>query len=214
MLKVWGRSNAYNVQKVLWLLDEISLNYEHINVGSNKGDLNTEAFLSMNPNARIPLIEDNELIVWESNTILRYLASEYDSNRYCYSSPAERTNIERWMDWELATLQPDFISLFWEFYRTPKEQRNKEKINHYLNRCHNNISILNKHLKNRKYLAGSLFTIADIAVGTSFFRYYNMGVTVEEFENVNIWYQHLFNRDSYQKTIALPFDELKGRLEF
>jgi len=71
-------------------------------------------------------------------------------------------------------------------------------------------AILNKHLKNRKYLAGSLFTIADIAVGTFFLRYYNMGVTVEEFENVNIWYQHLFNRGPYQKTIALPFDELKG----
>jgi len=214
MLKVWGRPNAYNVQKVLWLLDEISIDYEHINVGSNKGDLITDDFLSMNPNARIPVLKDDDLVVWESNTILRYLASNYANDNFWCNTPSERTYVERWMDWELASLQPDFISLFWEYYRTPKELRNLEKINHYLTRCNKNIDILNKHLKNKKYLSGSQFSIADIAVGTCFFRYFNMGVAVVDFENVNNWYQRLYSRDSYQKIIAVPFDELKGRLEF
>lgn len=214
MIKIWGRSNAYNVQKVLWFLEEIAIDYEHCDIGSVPGDLDSEEFQTMNLHGRIPVLKDDELYVWESNTILRYLASEYGREAFWSGSSSSRTYYERWMDWELATLQPDFISLFWEYYRTPNQQRNIDKIDYFSKRCQKNMGILNEHLKENLYLAGSIFSIGDVAVGTSFYRYYNMGLKVPEFEYVDSWYKRLCERASYKKIIAVSFEELKGRLEF
>lgn len=214
MLKILGRANAYNVQKVLWFLEELSVEYEHINVGSLPGELDTGLFLSMNPNARIPVIQDGELFIWESNTIIRYLASSYGNGIYSLGEPAERTFIERWMDWELATLQPDFISLFWGYYRTPENNRNDKEITCFAKRCEMNLSVLNSHLKNTPYVANGRFSVADVCVGTSFYRYQNMGLDVRIPIHVNRWYERLIERPSFQSIIMVEFDELKGRLEF
>lgn len=118
MLRVWGRRSAYNVQKVLWTVGELGLPYEHIDVGSLAGQLDTPEFLAMNPHGRIPVLADGETVVWESNSIVRYLSAAYGGALWA-AEPAERSLAERWMDWELATLQPDFLALFWGFFRMP-----------------------------------------------------------------------------------------------
>lgn len=214
MLKIWGRPNAYNVQKVLWFVDELGIEYEHINIGSIAGELENEAFLAKNPNGRIPVIQDDSLYVWESNTILRYLASTYGNQLFWVEDAAERTLVERWMDWELASMQPDFLALFWAYYRTPENQRDHSKIQYYIKRCDRDLTILNGHLENNPYLAGPTLSMADITVGTSFYRYFNMGIEVPALSNVRSWYRRLCDRPAYQKNIMRPFGELKGRLEF
>ena len=214
MLKLWGRSNSYNVQKVLWLLDELSVDYENVNIGSIAGDLDSEEFLSLNPLGLIPVIQDENQTVWESITILRYIASKYGAKDFWSDNTYERSNYERLMDWELEKLQPDFLGLFWGYYRTPEDQRNLENIEHFKVRCQKNINILDKLLEDSKYMVGSKFSLADIVVGTSFYRYYNMGIEIPEYKNVNKWYHRLSERDSYQRKIAVPFKELRGRLEF
>jgi glutathione S-transferase len=123
MIEIWGRKNAYNVQKVIWTLHELALEYLHHDVGSTPGDLETEAFLAKNPHARIPVILDKNEFIWESNTIIRYLSCTYGNGLLWDTDLLSRSRAERWMDWELATLQPDFIDLFWGYYRTPEKQR-------------------------------------------------------------------------------------------
>jgi len=214
MLKVWGRPSAYNVQKVLWFIDELGIGFEHVNIGSAAGELDSKEFLAMNPNGRIPVIKDDGLYVWESNTIIRYLASTYGRPLYWVENPADRTFVERWMDWELASLQPNFLSLFWGYFRTPVSQRDSNKIEYFMKRCERNLTILNKHLMNNRYVAGAEFTIGDISAGTLLYRYFNMGVDVPELPNVRIWYQRLSDRPAYKNNILVPFEELKGRLEF
>jgi glutathione S-transferase len=118
MIELWGRKNAYNVQKVLWILGELALDYRHYDLGSDTGDLETPDFLALNPHARIPVMRDAGAVVWESNTILRYLAARYSGGDLWRQDPFERSLAERWMDWELSKLQPDFIELFWGFFRT------------------------------------------------------------------------------------------------
>jgi glutathione S-transferase len=120
MIELWGRKNAYNVQKVLWILGELALDYRHYDLGSDTGDLETPDFLALNPHARIPVMRDAGAVVWESNTILRYLAARYSGGDLWRQDPFERSLAERWMDWELSKLQPDFIELFWGFFRTPE----------------------------------------------------------------------------------------------
>jgi len=118
------------------------------------------------------------------------------------------------MDWELATLQPLFLDLFWGYYRTPEDKRDTQKVNCHLGRCEQFIRILNKHLEHNKYVSGGQFGLGDICVGTCFYRYFNMGLDVEKPEHVVAWYANLSERPQYQNVIQVPFDELKGRLAF
>lgn len=214
MLKIWGRANAYNVQKVLWFIDELALDFEHIDIGSQIGELERDSFRAMNPHGRIPIIRDDADYIWESNSILRYLAAAYGKAHYWSESPLERSFVERWMDWELATLQPNFLALFWGFFRTPEPQRDQRKIAHSIARCEKNLALLDKHLEQNSYLSGEFFTLSDVTIGTSFYRYFNMGIEAPTFSHINRWYQQLANRPAYQRNIMVSFDELKGRLTF
>jgi len=214
MIKIWGRRNAYNVQKVLWFINELGVEYEQVDIGSKIDELESGAFLAMNPHGRIPVIKDGDTYLWESNTILRYFSASYGEPLFWSESPSQRALIERWMDWELATLQADFLALFWSFYRTPEAQRDSKKIEQLITRCEKNMVIINNHLQHNSYMAGDKFTLGDITVGTSFYRYFNMGIEVPVLPNLRRWYQQLTNRPEYQNNIMLPFEELKGRLEF
>src|ERR1700674_2390558 len=104
MLSVWGRKSSFNVQKVMWLVDELQLPHEHIPAGGSFGGLDAPEFLAMNPHGRVPVIDDGGVIVWESHAILRYLAAQYGRGRFWSHDAGERSSVERWMDWSQTTL--------------------------------------------------------------------------------------------------------------
>ncbi len=214
MLELWGRPNAYNVQKVLWLLRELELEFEHHDVGSERGDLETAAFLQMNPHARIPLLNDAGNIVWESNTILRYLAARFSPDRMWSPDPLFRSEVERWMDWELCKLQPDFIDLFWSYYRTPAAARDPERIEAARGACNAHMRQLENQLDDRSFLVGDELSLADITCGVCLYRYFEMGLECERPQAVMRWYRQLCRRPAYRATVMTGFAELEGRLEF
>lgn len=214
MLKIWGRRSAYNVQKVLWAVGELGLPYEHIDVGGVVGQLDGPEFLAMNPHSRIPVMVDGATIVWESNTIVRYLGATYGTGVLWVTDPAERSLADRWMDWELATLQPDFLALFWGFVRTPPEQRVHTVLQSSLSRCEKHYRKLDAHLAYQPYLAGTTFSMAEIPCATSLYRYFEMGVSVPLLPNLMAWYERLTKRQAYREHIMTPFEELRGRLTF
>ncbi len=214
MLELWGRRNAYNVQKPLWLLAELGLEFIHHDIGSAKGDLDTAEFLAINPQARIPVLRDGEAIVWESNSVLRYLANRFEASALYPREPLPRSQVERWMDWELASLQPAFIDLFWGYYRTPPESRDSAALADAQTRCERCFTALDRQLMKAPYLAGEAFSLADIACGVCLYRYFNMGLEVDNPPQVMGWYQRLSQREAFRNTIMQPFDELKGRVEF
>ena len=111
MLKIWGRTTSSNVQKVLWCCAELGIDYERVDLGGPFGGNRDPEYLTMNPNGRVPTIKDNDLILWESNTICRYLATTRHGERLYPSNPAARANVERWMDWQLATSGPPMAAL-------------------------------------------------------------------------------------------------------
>ena len=124
MLKVWGRRNSINVQKVMWAIGELRLAHEHLDAGGPFGGLDTDEFVAMNPNRRVPVIDDDGTVVWESHAIVRYLAARYGAGTLWPEDAGARARSDMWTDWTLADLQPAFIGLFWNLYRTPEEQRN------------------------------------------------------------------------------------------
>src|SRR5579871_6747403 len=99
MLELWGRSSAFNVQKVLWLLDELHLEFGHTEAGGAAGGLDTPQFRALNPHGRVPVLRDGDAVIWESHSILRYLAASHGDGAFWAATPARRSLAERWMDW-------------------------------------------------------------------------------------------------------------------
>src|SRR5690349_2814355 len=128
MLKVWGRNTSSNVQKVMWAVTEMNLPHERIDIGGPFGKNREKAYLDMNPNGLVPTIEEEDgYTLWESNSILRYLAAKHKSSL----EPADlrrRANAQKWMDWQLSVMMPAHIPLFVGMVRTPPAERNMKAI--------------------------------------------------------------------------------------
>ena len=167
MLTVWGRRSSFNLQKVMWLVDELALAHRHIEAGGRFGGLDTPEFRAMNPHSRVPVIDDDGLVVWESHTILRFLAARYGRGSFWSDDAGARSQVERWMDWSQTTLQPDFlIGVFWGFYRTPEAERNWPAIRDKVARCARHFQLLDRLLAGRPFLAGDALSLADIPAGS------------------------------------------------
>ncbi|HSM41363.1 MAG TPA: glutathione S-transferase [Afifellaceae bacterium] len=212
MLTVWGRRSAFNVQKVLWLADELGVDYCHVDAGGAAGGLDDTHFLAMNPHGRIPVIDDDGTVVWESHAILRYLAAQYGAGSFWSDDPATRSLGDRWMDWAQTRLQPDFlVGVFWAFYRTPEADRDMEKVTAKIASCSRHMSLLDTVLAESGFVAGETMTLADIAVGTHLYRYFNIDIERPDVPRLAAYYDRIAGRPAYRKNVMLPFGDLYGR---
>jgi glutathione S-transferase len=213
MLTVWGRRSSFNVQKVMWLIGELGLEHRHIDAGGSFGGLDTAEFLVMNPHGRIPVIRDDDAIVWESHAILRYLAARHGAGKFWSDDPLARARVDGWMDWSQTALQPDFlIGVFWGFFRTPEDKRNWPAIRAALARCARDFEKLDRLLEDRSFLLGDALTLADITAGTSLYRYFELEIERPQFPQVERWYRTLQQRPAFFDHVMIPFEELRGRL--
>lgn len=215
MLTVFGRRNSANVQKVMWLVGELDLEHRHVPKGGSFGGLDTLEFRAMNPAGKVPVIDDNGVVVWESHAILRYLAARYGNESMWPQAPAKRARIEPWIDWSQTSFQVDFLTgVFWGLYRTPEPQRDWAAIRGALARCAEHTQILDKALAARPFLAGDALTLADIAVGSLMFRYFTLDIERPVQRNLQSWYHRLADRPAYRENVMVPYDDLFGRLAF
>ena len=215
MLTVWGRRSAFNVQKVLWLIDELGLDRRHIEAGGSFGGLDAPEFRAMNPHGKVPVIDDGGTAVWESHAILRYLAARYGQDAFWSETPARRSQSDRWMDWSQTTLQPDFLrGIFWGFFRTPEGQRDLPAIETKIALCARHFQLLDGLLADRRFLLGEALTLADIPIGTCLYRYFNIEIERPPVPHVEAWYKRLQERPGYRKHVMVPFQEFYGRLDY
>jgi glutathione S-transferase len=213
-LRLWGRRSAFNVQKVLWLLEELELPYAHREAGGAFGGLDAPQFRALNPHGRVPVLEDGATVVWESHSILRYLAASYASPRLWPQDPGLRSHVDRWLDWSQTSLQPLFMEVFWGYFRTPPEQRDGAAIERSRRACEGCFGALAGWLEKRPFLAGDDFSLADIPAGTALFRWFEMGLEVARPAAIERWYARLAQRPAYRRSVMVPFEELRGRTAF
>jgi glutathione S-transferase len=210
-----GKAQLFNVQKVMWLIGELGLPHHHIDAGGQFGGLDDPAFLAMNPHGRIPVIRDGDAIVWESHTILRYLAARFGGGRFWSDDAATRARVEAWMDWSQTALQPDFLDgVFWGFFRTPAPQRNWPAIRAALARCAVHFGKLDRLLDGRPFLLGETLSLADMTAGTSLYRYFGLDIERPSLPQVERWYRTLQQRIGFRDHVMIPFEELRGRLDY
>lgn len=211
MLKVWGRRNSINVQKVLWLVGELGLAYEHIPAGGKFGRLDEPAFRALNPHGKVPVVEDGGLALWESHAILRYIAAKYGQETFWNQDPAQRAPLDGWMDWAQTALLPTFLSgLFIGFFRTPEEKRDWPAIHKAEEDTGALFAVLDGILADRPYLMGEDLSLADIPAGSALYRYYELDIKRPSLPNVEAWYRRLQQRPAYREHVMVSFEDLRA----
>jgi glutathione S-transferase len=204
MLKIWGRANSINVQKVLWAADELGLKFERVDAGGAFGVTDTPQYLAMNPNKVVPTIQDGDVTIWESNSIVRYLGATYGAGKLWPSDPKVRALADRWMDWQLSTISEPMRIAFWGLVRTPPEKRDMAAIGAAAMQAGELLRRLDDWLAGKRYVAGAEFSIGDIPVGCFAYRWYALPIERPELANVRGWYERLRERAPYMKHVAVP----------
>jgi glutathione S-transferase len=203
MLKVWGRINSVNVKKALWVVEELGLKYQRIDAGMQFGVTKTPEYLKMNPTALVPTIEDEGFKLWESHTIVRYLAAKYGMGSLCPSDLKARADAERWMDWAF-TFQSAMRNVFWGLIRTPPEKREPKAIEEGRKKSIELLAIPESVLTGRKYLTGNTFTMGDIPFGCELQRYMRVPIERPKFPNVDAYFERLRERPAFTKHVDIP----------
>lgn len=210
-MELYGRVCALNVQKVMWLLEELQQSYMQHEVGGRFGGLDNPNFRALNPLGKVPVLIDGERVIWESHTILRYLAATYGGDQWWSNCAYERSLFERWQDWAQISFQPAFMTLFWGFYRMPEADRKPDQIAAGMTQCQECLRMLDEHLADTPFLAGNKISLADISTGVAFYRLTTQGMDVSLGVHVARWYKRLQVREAYQKAVMTDFSALKGR---
>jgi glutathione S-transferase len=208
MLKIWGRASSSNVQKLLWFCDEIGLAYERIDAGLAYGVTKTPEYLAMNPNALVPTIDDAGFVLWESNTILRYLAAKTERWDWYARGLQERAEIEKWMDWTNSSLAAAITPIIWQLYRTPTEQRDPKVLTQSTAKATQLMGILDHHFSTQPYAAGDRMSLADIPMAIQTYRWMVMpwdqlNATKPELPFLQTWYQGMTERPVFQKVVMI-----------
>jgi glutathione S-transferase len=209
MLKVWGRVTSSNVQKVMWTAAELGVPVERLDVGRPFGGNDTPEFLAMNPNGLVPTVEHEGMVLWESNSIVRYLGSRFGTGTLMPDDLQQRALAERWMDWLLSTIQPNWGAMYRGLVRTAPSQRDMVAIDAAVARLGKSYQILDNHLAGQDYLLGNDLTIADVPLGMSLYRYYVLQVERPEMPNIDAWYERLQARPAYAEHVMVSFDSLR-----
>jgi glutathione S-transferase len=204
MLRIWGRTTSSNVQKVMWAIGELGLEHERIDAGREYGGLDTADYFALNPNRRIPTLQDGDVVLWESNVIVRYLAAKYGAGRLWPVDHAVRGVADQWMDWQQTTLGADMRTVFWGLVRTPPEKRDRGAIEAAVESLKEVWSRLDLHLQGRQFVAGDSLTMGDIPVGTLCHRYYALGIERAPLANLEAWYERLRSREPFRTHVMLP----------
>lgn len=189
MLRIWGRTNSVNVQKALAALEEAGVPYERFDAGLAFGVVDTPEYRAMNPNGLVPTIDDGGFILWESNSIIRYVCSRYAPHLWP-ADPQTRAAAERWMDWQLTTLLDPVNAIFRPLVRkmgTP----DAAAIEKARGECIRNFAVLDAVLARQPWMTGTDFGIADCCIGPITHRWLNLPVERAAAPHLEAWYARL-----------------------
>jgi glutathione S-transferase len=196
MLKIWGRITSINVRKVVFAAQELGVPFERIDAGLTFGIVRTPEYLARNPNGLVPLVEDDQVVLWESNVIVRYLCARHAPDAlYPLALPA-RFDAERWMDWQQTTLNPAGRTAFMQWIRTPAERRDAQAIAASVAATEALMAVLDGQLAHRPFVAGDRLTMADLPIACEVHRWINLPQPRTERPHLDRWYAGMLARPS------------------
>jgi len=198
---IWGRLNSHNVKKVAWFAEELGLSYVRRDIGGQFGY--TDAYLAMNPNRLIPTIEDGKVALWESNTILRYMAAEYGGERWFPADPIDRALGERWMDWQHTYADAQRLP-FLSFARTDPKDWDMDAIAAGIAKCAEQLAVMERYLTEKPWLSGGRFGIGDIPMGVYAYTWFSLPYDKPHFPAIADWYERIKVRPGFGEQVMIP----------
>ncbi|QIN82653.1 glutathione S-transferase [Rubrobacter tropicus] len=205
MIEVFGRTNSLNVQKVLWCLGELGVPFERYDMGGLYGGNKEPGFLARNPTGLVPLISDDGFDLWESNTIVRYLAGRYGAGLLWPEDPEARALSDKWMDYQLGTVFPAFKDAVLGLIRSAPENRDPDKIAASVRATADTLHVLDTHLEGREFVAGDSPTIGDVALGPTIYRYLTLDIDRPALPNLEAWHDRLSERPAYREHVMVSY---------
>jgi len=202
MLKIWGRKNSVNVKKVLWCVEELGVRHERVDAGMQFGVVDTPQYRRLNPNGLVPTIEEDGFVLWESHTIVRYLAAKHGGGKLWPLDLRERADAERWMDWAF-TFQAAFRAVFWGLVRTPPEKRDAAAIEDARKKSAELLGHLDAWLAGRHYVGGRAFTMGDIPIGCHVQLWMRLPLERPKHPALEAWFARLLERPAYRAVVDI-----------
>jgi glutathione S-transferase len=203
MLKIWGRNTSSNVQKAMWAVAEMALAHERIDIGGPFGKNKEPAYLAMNPNGLVPTLEEEDgFLLWESNSVIRYLAAKHRADVLEPTDLKVRALAHQWMDWQLTVLGPAITPVFWGLVRTPPEKRDMAAIEAAKVKTTEAAKILDAQLGKANFVAGSAFSYGDIPVGVMIYRYMTLVPERPKLANLERWYAAIAERKAFRAHVS------------
>lgn len=201
-LRVWGRRAAFNVQKVLWCLEELGLPYEQIDAGQHYGRNKEPGFLRMNPNGRIPVIECGDFVLWESGAIIRFLCRTAGNGELAMASPAAWAHADQWMDWVAGTLYyPTFRNYYLYQTRTPAAEKDAARVDAMRAEVRPIMTIAEQQLQRSEHLAGDAFSMADLVFGVVADKWVRIEQNALDSPTLLRYHSGLLQRPAFRKTV-------------
>lgn len=199
MIKIWGRKNSSNVQKVMWAVGEMDLVHQRIDIAGEFGKNRDPDYLAKNPNGLVPTLEDEDgFVLWESNSIVRYLAAKH-GHAIEPSDPKVRARAQQWMDWQLTVLGPAMGPVFMGLVRTPPEKRDAAAIAAAKTKAIEAMKIVDAQLGRSEYIAGDAFSYGDIPLGVFGRRVRDLIPERPNFANFERWYAKIAGRPAFKQ---------------
>jgi glutathione S-transferase len=205
MIKVWGRMTSTNVQKVMWCIDELDVPHEHIDLPHGRAKQDS-SYLAMNPNGLVPTLEDDGFLLWESNSIVRYLAGKYGPGKLEPTDPHARARAGSWMDWQISVAAPAVTPVFWGLVRTPPEKRDAAAIEAGKVKSMAAMKILDAQLAKGAFVAGDALSMGDIPVALMAYRFRRLVPERPGLDNLERWFTAIEQRPAFKEhVLAIPF---------
>ena len=202
MLKILGKAASINVRKVLWTCAELGVPFAREDWGAGFQATSQPSFLALNPNAMVPVLVDDDFVLWESNTICRYLAAREDS-ALLPREPRDRARVEQWMDWQAGEFNNSWRYAFMGLVRGSQAHQDRGQIDAGIATWNRHVGILDQHLASgTPYIAGASFTLADIVIGLSLARWQLAPIARPDYPAVAAYCARLGGRAGYQAHAA------------
>jgi glutathione S-transferase len=206
MIRIWGRNTSSNVQKVMWALGELGLPHERIDIGGSFGKNREPAYLAMNPNGLVPTLEEDGFLLWESNSIVRYLAAKYGVGTLEPADFQARARASSWMDWQLTVAAPALTPVFWGLIRTPPDKRDHAAIEAGKVKTLAAMQMLDAQLAKSAFVAGDTLSMGDIPVAVMTYRFRRLIPERSGLDHLERWFTAIEQRPAFKEhVLAIPF---------
>jgi glutathione S-transferase len=199
VIKLLGRKTSGNVQKALFLLEELHIPYTREDYGRQFGNTQTDAYRALNPNAKVPTMIDGDLVIWESHSILRYLAALLAPGLHG-TTPGEKTLVERWMDWNLGALNTPYVAVFKDAKNAPEARA--ADFAEQMKTLVEQLKILDGQLGKREWLALDTFTLAEVSLAPIVKRCLAFPIERPALPALETWQAKIDTRPAFQVAIG------------